>query len=75
MLYRQVYTDLRDVHISHGTAHRELVGVGQGRGRSPTLRDHCIGQHGVILLRRLPLGGQLGIVGARYGRDIGGFYI
>jgi len=75
MLHRQVHVDFGDVDVSHDTAHRELICVGQGRGRSPSLRDRRIGQHGVILLRRLPLGSQLGIVGVLDGGSVGSFHI
>ena len=76
MLHRQVYVDFGDVHIGHDAAHCELLGVGQGRGGSPSLRNsHRAGQHSVILLRRLPLGGQLGIVSVFDGGGVGGFYI
>ena len=75
MLHRQVHVDFGDVDVSHDTAHRELICVGQGRGGSPSLRDRRIGQHGVILLCRLPLGGQLGIIGVLYGRGIGCLHV
>ena len=39
------------------------------------LKDRRIGQHGVVLLRRLPLGGQLGIAGIRNSCGVGGFYV
>ena len=75
MLYRQVYTDLGDVHISHGTAHRELLGIGQGRGGCPSLRDRRIGQHDVVLLCGFTLGGQLGVVGILDSGCVAGFYV
>lgn len=76
MLHRQVYVDFGDVHIGHDAAHRELLGIGQGRGGYPSLCDgRLAGQHGVILLRRLPLGGQFGIIGVRDGGGVGGFYV
>ena len=75
VLHREVHVDFRNVHIRHDAAHGELICVGQGRGRSPSLRDRRIGQHGVILLRRLPLGSQLGIVGVLDGGSVGSFHI
>ena len=76
MLHGQIYVDLGNVHIRHDTAHRKLFGIRQGRGRCPSLCDgRCAGQHGVILLRRLPLGGQFGIIGVRDGGGVGGFYV
>lgn len=41
----------------------------------PLPQNGRIGQHGVVLLRRLPLGGQLGIVGALDGRSVVGLYV
>ena len=75
VLYRQVYTDLGDVHIRHDTTHGKLICVGQGRGGCPSLRDRRIGQHGVILLRRLPLGGQFSIVSIFDSCGVGSFHI
>ena len=51
----QIHADFRNVHIAHDAAHRELLIIRQGRGRSPSLCDGRAGQHGVILLRRLAL--------------------
>ena len=75
MLYRQVYTDFGDVDVSHDAAHCELICVGQGRGGCPSLGNGCAGQHGVILLRRLPLGGQFGIIGVLDSRGVSGFHV
>ena len=75
VLHRQIYVDFRDVHIGHDAAHRELLGVGQGRGGCPSLSDSCAGQHGVVLLCGFTLGGQLGIVSVFDGGGVGGFYI
>ena len=64
VLHGQIYADFRDVHIGHDTTHRELFGIGQGRGGSPSLCDgRLAGQHSVVLLRGLPLGSQFGIIG------------
>ena len=75
VLHGQVHVDFGDINIGHDTAHGELLGVGQGRGRSPSLRDRRIGQHGVVLLCGFTLGGQLGIVGVFDGRSIGCLHI
>ena len=56
MLHGQVHVDFGNVHIGHDAAHRELLGIGQGRGGCPSLGNgRRAGQHGVVLLRRLPL--------------------
>ena len=55
VLYGEIYVNFGDVHIRHDAAHRELLGIRQGRGQSPSLSDGQAGQHGVILLRRLSL--------------------
>ena len=62
VLHRQICTDFGNVHIGHDAAHRELLGIRQGRGGCPSLSDSYAGQHGVILLCRFTLGGQLCIV-------------
>ena len=55
VLHWQIYADLGNIDVAHDTAHGKLLGIGQGRGRSPSLGNGCAGQHGVVLLRRLPL--------------------
>ena len=76
MLHGQIYSDFRDVHIGHDAAYRELLGIGQGRCGSPSLCDgRCAGQHIIVLLRRLPLGGQFGVIGVSDGGGVGGFHI
>ena len=76
MLYGQVHVDLRNVDVAHDAAHRELLCIRQGRGGSPSLcNGRRAGQHSVVLLRRLPLGSQLGIVGVLDGGGVGGFHI
>ena len=75
VLHGQVHVDFGNVNIAHDAAHGELLGVGQGRGICPSLRDRRIGQHSIVLLCRLPLGGQLGIVGICNGCGVGGFHI
>ena len=75
VLYRQVHVDLGDVHIRHDSTSRKLLGVGQGRGGCPSLRNGRIGQHGIVLLCGFTLGGQLGIVGVLDGGCVAGFYV
>ena len=76
VLHRQIYADLGDVHIGHDTTHRELFGIGQGRGGSPSLCDgRLAGQHSVVLLCGLPLGSQFGIIGVFNSGGVDGFYV
>ena len=75
VLHRQIYVDFGDVYIGHGAAHRELLGIGQGRGGCPSLCNGCTGQHGVVLLCGFTLGSQLGVVGICNGLGVGGFHI
>ena len=75
VLHGQIHTYLGNIHIGHDAAYRKLLGIRKGRGECPSLRDRRIGQHGVILLRRLPLGSQFGIVGVLDGRGVDSFYI
>ena len=71
VLHRQIHADLRDIDGAHSPAHRELLRIEQGRGRSPSRTDRRLTpQHGVIHLRRPPLGRQLRIVGVRNGGGI-----
>ena len=74
MLHGQVHVDFGNVHISHDAAHRELLGIGQGRGRCLSLcNGRRAGQHGVVLLRGFTLNGQLGVLGVRDNCGVGGF--
>ena len=73
MFHRQVHADFRNFHIAHDTAHRELLGIRQGGGRSPSLRDGRAGQHGVVLLCGFTLCSQLGFVGFFNSGGVGGF--
>lgn len=76
VLHRQTYVDFGNVHIGHDTTHRELFGIGQGRGFRPSLCDgRLAGQHSVVLLRGLPLGSQFGIVGVFNSGGVDGFYV
>ena len=75
VLYRQVYTDLGDVHIRHGTTHRKLFCIRQGRGGCPSLGNGCAGQHSIVLRCGFALGGQLGIVGVFDSGYVAGFYV
>ena len=75
VLHGQIHTYLGNIHIRHDAAHGELICVGQGRGRSPSLRDRRIGQHSIVLLCRLPLGGQFGIIGVRNNCGVSGFHV
>ena len=75
VLHWQIYVDLGNVDVAHDTAHGKLLGIRQGRGRCPSLSNSCAGQHGIILLCCLPLGGQLGFVGVFDGGGVGGFYV
>ena len=64
------------MEIGHDAAHRELLGIGQGRGGCPSLGNgRRAGQHGVVLLRGFTLNGQLGVIGVRDNCGVGGFHI
>ena len=76
MLYGQIYVDFGNVDVAHDTTHRELFGVGQGRGRSPSLcNGRRAGQHNIILLRSFTLGSQFGFVGVFNGGGVGCLHI
>ena len=75
VLHWQIYADLGNIDVAHDTAHGKLLGIGQGRGRSPSLGNGCAGQHGVVLLRGFPLGSQLDVIGVRDSCGVGGFYV
>lgn len=66
VLHRQIHADLRDIDGAHSPAHRELLRIEQGRGRSPSRTDRRLTpQQGVIRLRRPTLLGQIRIVSVR----------
>ena len=76
MLHGQIYVDFGNVYVAHDAAHGELLRIRQGRGGSPSLcNSRRAGEHSVVLLRGLPLGGQFDVIGVLNGGGISGFHI